>query len=85
MSNTRNPLIGLIPADTMNNCAQVLEIIQLATESADPGDDSDMGFYLVIKCVKHALYFESHNHNKRKESTYTDDNIAQIERESAAD
>lgn len=48
--SSRNPLIGLIPADTLSNCAQALEIVQLASEN-----------------------------NKRRESTYGDDKIAEIE------
>ena len=66
----KNPLIGNLPADTMSNCAQVLSIVQLATESQKMCTSTDevMGYYLIMKCVQQALMYEHDHHNEREHS-----------------
>ena len=67
MNDTQNPLIGNIPADTMNHCQQVLLIVDLATESQEMkyGDDEVMGYHLILKCVRQALMYEHDHHQER--------------------
>ncbi len=62
-----NPLIGLKPADTMNNCEQVLRVLQSGTtdDEAMNSDDDRMGWYLALQCVRYALIWEAENHRQR--------------------
>lgn len=52
MTTDRNPLIGIVgPDDTMNHCAQVLQVIDLAAGSNEDAfdlEDAQMGYYLIL-------------------------------------
>ncbi len=78
MSKLRNPLVGRIPADTMNNCQQVLSVVQLATESQESGDDATMGYYLILRSVRQALVYEHDHHTERRESTEAIGKVSKI-------
>ncbi len=68
-----NPLIGNLPSDTLENCANVLAIVDRATTYDDcPGDGDSMGFHLVLNCVMNALEWEVH------ERTETAGKVAQL-------
>ena len=60
MSDTRNPLIGETPADTVSHCQQVLSIVQRANDYIDmyPDEDDVMGYHLIHQTVRQALKYE---------------------------
>lgn len=64
----RNPLIGIVgPADTMNHCAAVLEVVDRATSYTEEGIDSDQaqGFHLILSTVRQALRWEAEHLHER--------------------
>ncbi len=68
----RNPRIGITgPADTMDQCAQVLQINDLAitgNEDASNREDTAMGHMLILTAVRYALMWEAErSDNKRAE------------------
>ena len=60
-ADEKNPFLGSFPAETMSNCAQVLSIVDLATESQEMGtsDDEVMGYHLILLAVRKALWYHS--------------------------
>ena len=56
----QNPFIGHFPGQTMINCAQVLSIVDLATQQQEGhSDDWVMGYYLILLAVRKALWYHS--------------------------
>ena len=82
MSDDKNPLIGVVgPADTMYQCAQVLQVVDLATgttEDAYDLEDARMGYYLILKAVRDALKWEAEHFNERTKPTAAKGNVSQL-------
>lgn len=82
MSDDRNPLIGVVgPADTMNQCAQVLQVVELATGSNEDAynlEDAQMGYHLILTAVRKALMWEAEHFNERTKPTEPKGNVSQL-------
>lgn len=73
MNRNHNPLIGNLRSDTLENCANVLAIVDRASTFDDcPGDGDSMGFHLILNCVRNALAWEVH------ERTDEEANVSQL-------
>lgn len=72
-SRNHNALIGNLLSDTLENCANVLAIVDRATTFDDaPGDGDSMGFHLILNCVRNALEWEVY------ERTDKEGNVSQL-------
>lgn len=74
----RNPLIGVTgPVDTFTACAQVLEVVDLATGWTEDCTDQNraMGYHLILKTVRNALYWEAEHFQER---TKPEGKVAQL-------
>ncbi|GGX59802.1 hypothetical protein [Saccharospirillum salsuginis] len=59
---THNPLIGILPVDTLNNTRNALCTLREFSENPGvaPKQEANTGFYSLMTCVIDALDFEIH-------------------------
>jgi len=60
---THNPLIGILPVDTLNNTRNALCTLREYSElsGTQPQKEASTGFYTLMTCVIDALDFEIHS------------------------
>lgn len=60
---THNPLIGILPIDTLNNTRNALCTLREYSElsGTQPQREASTGFYTLMTCVIDALDFEIHS------------------------
>ena len=63
LPTTHNPLIGILPVDTLNNTRNALCTLREFSETpgVTPKQEANTGFYSLMTCIIDALDFEIHS------------------------